>query len=222
MKMQPREQAVVGIGSILMVIVLGWNFIDPALKSFNDIKTKFDTSNNTFNSNEATINALTQDKTRLSGSQTQIPVNKEIGEIDLSQGQTLESTKIELLNDILKIAQDKDGNTLVSIKPLPPPAPPAPVAAPAPPDPNNPTAVTEAAPPEMNIADFIAEVPYDITVRGTYATIGSLIDDLSAYKIVVEVQRLEITPGGTGGVPLKDPTKPLTAVLKINYLIKKS
>lgn len=213
MNLQPREQSLVGIGAIAGVLIIGYFYgFDPQWKIFSDVKSQLTTANATSQSNEATIAGLNSQKQEIGSKVINRPPDKEVPKINIQEGKTLESLKIELLSNLLELAQKKEGNTLIYVKPLPlPPPPPEPVNT----DPNAPQE------PQMRLSDFIQELPYELAIRGNYTSINNLINELAAYEKVIEVTRLEIIPESKTGGTFKDPSRPLKAVLQINFLVEK-
>lgn len=228
MALKAREQTFIGVAAIAGVLVIGWTGpiggigIEPFSKTFTEKSAEFSKSQTDLATIETTINTLKQQKVSLQDTKLEMPANKSIRKIDRQAGETEESTKREILNDIISIAQKDSGNTLVSI--TPDPLPPAPVAPPPPPpppapDPNAPPGPPPA--PEIKLSDLVSEVPYTVVMKGSYKSINQFLDDLKGYNNIVEVNRIEIAPSndpqGSG-----DPTKPLKATFKVILIIDKT
>lgn len=253
MKLRPREQGAIGILAIGVVLFFGWFGVigtfglEPQIKELTLTMSELNKAKSTEQLNQATLNNLKQQKASLSVQQVQMPEGKKIGEIDHAKGQTLEMAKRELLNDVIEMGQNSFDNTLIYVKPLPPPEPtPEEVAAiaaaasaaaqaPVPATPGQPPAAAPVpgqppipgqlpipgAPPEPKLSDFVEEIPYEIAMRGSYRSINDFINQLATYKTVVDIQQLTITTEAQGGTIPIEPDKPLKAVFKITYLIRK-
>jgi len=133
--------------------------------------------------------------------------------IDFEAGETLETTKRDLIDSVIGMSQSSHGNKLVHARPLPKPAPvPARV---------NPTQTDPNAPPQLQLSDFVEEIPYEIAIRGNYVSINEFVNELSRKDVVVEVSQMEVKPEREGQ-SFADPTKPIKSTFKINFFIKKS
>lgn len=208
-KLQQREQSIIGVGAILAVLFLGWfSFIEPQLKTFKKVSAELGTAKMTEQGNESSIESLKVQKTQFANTSVEMPTDKTIGSIDFQAGETLESKKRDMLDTVIDMAQSDYGNKLVLAKPLPKPPPP--------PEPINTDGSTT---PQLRLSDFIDEIPYEIALRGSYKSINSFINDLTNYDTVVEVSNVEVIPEKDRN--LTDPTRPLKVVLKINYIIKR-
>ena len=215
-KLQAREQSILGLGSIAGVCIVGifglvGNFgVLPQWDIFIKNSSELGASATTVQQNEATLANLNQEKASLDKSVPEIPEGKSIGEINQAAGETKESTNREILNTIIEMSQVNHGNILISAKPI---APIGMEAAP-PPDP----AADPAAPPAPKLSDYIDEISFAINIRGSYISLNDFINELAANDVVVEINNVELFPEGATG---KDPTRPLKADLKLSYFIKK-
>lgn len=222
-KLQPREQAFIGIGSILTVVVVGifgvvTDFaIMPSFGKFTEAQLKLTSTNVILQSNETEINSLNAQMEALKTNDIEMPEGKNIGEVNAAEGQTLNSVKTALLNNIIEMSQENNTNILISAKQLAKPAPP-PEPTPPPVDPNDPNAV--AAPPPFQISSVIEEAPYELKLRGNYTSLNDFVNTLAAYDTVVEIQKLEVTPEKEDS-DINDPSRPLEATFNLNYLIRK-
>jgi hypothetical protein len=213
MKLQPREQSIIGFAAIAGVLMMGWFYgIDPQLKNFKEKSAQRATAQQTFDANVATITTLQQQKQSLQGTQAEMPKDKEIGKIDFQAGETMESSKRDLLDTVIEMSQKDLGNELIYVKPLPPPPEPVQQI-----DPN----ADPNAPPPLRLSDFVAEIPYEIAIRGNYVSINQFVNELSSYPLIIEIASVEVSPEKRGQ-DFADPTKPLRAVFKLNFLIKKT
>ena len=213
MKLQPREQSIIGGGAILAVLALGtfgivtdfaifpqWNKFTVVQKQLSEINAQVATQ-------EAQLSGLKAEKATLETDVIQMPEGKNIGKVNNAEGETFASTKRELLNTVIEMSLNHD-NVLISAIPGNKP-PPAPVSQ----DPN--------APQVPQLSTYVDEIPYNITIRGNYTELNGFINELSEYDIVIEIANLTILPEGTKQGPLSYPQKPLKAEFKINYLIFK-
>ena len=207
MKLQPREQAIIGGSAIVAVLicgcfgVIGGFGIFPQWDKFTKVQTSLSGVNAEVTTQETTLTSLKAEKQTLIDTEVTMPEGKDIGKI--MEGGTIERTKRELLNTVIEMGQSHD-NILVSAKPgTRPPAPP--------PDPNNPSA--------PSLSTYVDEVPYEITIRGNYIELNGFINELSEYDTVIEIADLKINPEKDNNT--SNPQKPLKAEFKINYLINK-
>lgn len=222
MKLQPREQAVIGIGAIGLVLFFAWFGvgslgIEPQLKTLSKTMTDLDTAKKAEDTNNMTLSSLKQQKQQLSGHQAEMPKDKKVGEINHQTGETLEIVKRDMLSNVIDMAQNSFGNTLINVRPLPVPEPP-PAAVLPPPVAGQPPVNTA---PELKLSDFIAEIPYEIGLRGSYTSINEFINQLASYDTIIDIQQVSIDVETKGGSQAVDPQKPLKVVFKITYLIKK-
>lgn len=222
MKLQPREQSVIGIVSIGIVLFFSWFGIgslgiEPQLKSLTQNLSELDTAKRTEDTNNMTLSSLKQKKQDLSGHQAEMPKDKKVGEIDHQSGETLEIVKREMLSDVIDMGQNSFGNTLIHVRPLPiPEPPPAPVLPPPAPG----QAIIDTG-PELKLSDFLAEIPYEIALRGSYKSINEFINQLASYNTIIDIQQLAIDVESENSSATSDPKRPLKAIFKITYLIKK-
>lgn len=219
-KLQAREQSFIGIASIASVVIVGlfgifWDFaVLPQWDKFSKAQNELRTANGTVQENENAITSLEATKTQLQNEKPK-PVGKDVGKIDRASGQTIETTKRELLDTVIEMSKADHGNELISAKPLPKPPPPV--------QPVNPNANADPnAVPEVQITDFIEEVPYEIKIRGNYTSLNGFINDLADYGTVIEISRLIIMPNKEEKAAFQDMSKPLQAELNLKYIIDKS
>ncbi|MGD9579760.1 MAG: hypothetical protein AB7V50_00160 [Vampirovibrionia bacterium] len=218
-KMQAREQSILGLGAIGAVFIIGiWGPVAdfgvwPQWNKFGENAVKLGQASTTVQQNEATLANLNQQKLSLSNSKAEIPEGKTIGEINTAEGQTKETIKRDILNTIIDMSQVNHGNILISAKPI---APIGIQATPPPPPGADPTA---PLPPKLS--DYVDEISFDIKIRGSYVSLNDFINELAANDVVVEINDLEIYPEGGSNQPTEDPTRPLKASLKLSYFIKK-
>lgn len=220
-RLQPREQAALGIGAIAAVVIFGlwgvvWDFaIIPKFETFQQAQMQLTGAKSTEAQNDATLMQLNQDKVSYDQVKEEIPENKEIGKVNAAEGGTLENTKRDLMNTVIEMSQNTHKNILISVKPLPKPAPP--------PKPINPNPDPNAPPvaPEMTLSDFIEELPYEIKLRGNYTSLNDFVNELADFDTVIEISRAEITPDKETKVAMKDPARPLEAKFLFNFLIQK-
>jgi hypothetical protein len=180
---------------------------------------------------------MKQQKTQLDNTRAEMPPGKIIKGINLQEGETLESVKLGLINDVIKIAESSYGNTLIYVKPLgtsssiaplplTPPKPPAlPPTAPAPnAAPNtapNAVAAASTAPPEISFADAIDESTYEIAIRGTYTSINDFTNKLAKSNSVIQITKLDVIPDNQTDKALEDPSRPLKATMTISCMVRK-
>lgn len=217
-KLQPREQSILGMGSIAGVCIvfifgLVGNFgVLPQWDSFINNSTKLGQAAATVEQNEATLANLNQQKISLGNSKAEIPEGKSIGEINKEEGQTKETTKRDILNTIIDMSMINHGNVLISAKPIPAIGIKA-----APPNLN----ADPAAPPPPKLSDYVDEISFDIKIRGNYVSLNDFINELAANDVVVEINNVELFPEGNTNKAFMDPSRPLKADMKLSYFIKK-
>lgn len=220
MKLQAREQIFLGILFIGGVLIMGFFYgVEPQFKNFmkvNAERSAAETFNNELKTKQVSLQAE-RERLETYTSSDQNQTDKVVANINYGEGETLESKRRAMLDQILDIGQKINNNRLIAIQPLPRPTPPPPPPPPAPGE----EPVEEAA-PTLTIFDIIDQSPYDITMRGSYSNLNSFIEDIATTKTLIAIDQVEIEPEEkTGKSEFLDPTKPLKTKFTITTIIKK-
>lgn len=217
MKLQAREQAILGIGSIIAVVTIGLfgvvtDFaVMPSFDAFMEAQNKLVQTTATLENNKLQITSLQTEIQTLEQHDIKMPEGKNIGKVDKQAGQTIQSVKTDLLNTTIEMSQESNANILIASKPLAKPKQVQPIQ---PTDPN--------APPAFQISNVIEEAPYELKLRGNYSSLNDFINTLAEYDTVIEIKKLEISPEQDDSHGASDPSRPLEAMFNLNYLIQKN
>jgi len=219
-KLKQNEQIGIGILAIVAVIIVGWFIIiEPQLSGIKATQKKLDDANTLLAQNKVKLTEAQQKKSQLE--QANLNPNSFPSQINTSK-EIIITDQIEKVLSLLK----KNRNEIIKLRRIPyiDTDLAASTAAGAPPAPNTGAATTTT---QSGLAQYLVEIPIEITIRGTYRSIGNFIKDINESSNIIRIYELQMVHDvsnnaaeATGIIPYTDPSRPLKSKIGLVFLVK--